>query len=330
MYIQDIPQISDIMEVEIHNKINIKNIDELEYKILKNFVEGALFIVDENNKLMGVVTDGDIRKNFSIYRQNNLKDIVTWNPKKIFLNENASVALRILRENEINILPIVDENNVLKGYVSLHMLLNSFSPERLYISKIDTICNDNEQRHLARYNFALNFIKKGSYCLDCACGSGYGSKILSIRCSEVLGIDLSEDAICFAKIDNSSKNIKYIQHDLAKLSFAKNTFDAIISIETLEHVANSTFLSFLENINKWLKNGGIFIGSSPMLRYKNGKPYITNPYHINEMPKADFMEAIRSKLSNFQIHFYYQDQDVFLPLGSEHTGFCVVVARKNL
>jgi 2-polyprenyl-3-methyl-5-hydroxy-6-metoxy-1,4-benzoquinol methylase len=209
------------------------------------------------------------------------------------------------------------------------MLLKSFSPERLYISQIDKLSDDNEERHLARYNFALNFIKKGGYSLDCACGSGYGSKLISTSSSKVLGVDLSHEAINYAKENNKIISTEFQQNDIDKLHFNANTFDNIISIETLEHVPNNVFLRFLENSNKWLKSGGVFIGSSPMLRYKDGKPFITNPYHINEMSKENFIKAIESKLPNFQIHFYYQDQDVFLPLCEEHTGFCIVVARKK-
>jgi hypothetical protein len=47
------------------------------------------------------------------------------------------------------------------------------------------------------------------------------------------------------------------------------------------------------------------------------------------MPKDDFINAIESKLKDFTIHFYFQDQNVFLPLDTEKSGFCLVVARKR-
>lgn len=324
-----IPLVSDIMKTDIKNKVLVSSIKKLNTDVLANFIEGALFIVGENDILIGVVTDGDVRKNCSLSQKYDIENIITWNPKKIHFKENTSVALRILREEGINILPVLDDNNILIGYITLHMLLNSFSPERLYISAVQNISNDNEERHLARYNFALNFIKKDGYSLDCACGSGYGSQIIATNAAKVLGIDLSNEAISFAKKNNRLININFIQSDIDKLSFEDNTFDNIISIETLEHVPKKVFLRFLENIEKWLKNGGVFVGSSPMLRYKDGKPYITNPYHINEMPREEFLDAISSKLKNFQVHYYYQDQNIFLPLCKENSGFCIVVARKG-
>lgn len=325
----NIPLTSELMRTNIKNLIHIDALQKLNDDIFKYFLEGTLFIVADDKQLFGILTDGDVRKNVAKNNLSNIENFITQKPITIREEEEASVALRLLRENQVNILPVINKNNQLTGYITLHMLLSNFSPERLYITQSQKNADDNENRHLARYKFAKNFIKKGSYCLDCACGSGYGSKILSNNSTKILGVDLSQDAISFAKKNHETDNIKFMQSDLDRLDFEKETFDSIVSIETLEHVPHSVFLNFLDNIEKWLKNGGVFIGSSPMLRYKDGKPYITNPYHINEMSKNDFISSIKSKLKNFKIHFYYQDEDVFLPLCEEHTGFCVVIARKN-
>lgn len=326
---KDIPLVSELMQTDIENFVNIKDLNKLEGSLFDKFVEGTLFVVEDEYKLYGILTDGDVRRNFAKEQEQKIENIITKLPKTINSHEEASVALRILRENGINILPVVDNENTLVGYITLHMLLSNFSPERLYITETQNSIDDNTNRHLARYNFALNFIRQDSLTLDCACGSGYGSKILSKKSNRVWAVDLSYDAITFAKKENKTNNIEFIQEDLSKLTFQDSSFDNIISIETLEHVPFEVFSKFLENINNWLKKGGIFVGSSPMLRYKNNKPYITNPYHINEMPKKVFQEAIERKLKDFTIHYYYQNENTFLPMQEENTGFCIVVARKN-
>ncbi|QOY54555.1 methyltransferase domain-containing protein [Candidatus Sulfurimonas marisnigri] len=317
------------MQSQILNVIKSEEIHSLQDNILSKFIEGTLFIINEDLSLHGIITDGDVRKCFSNNLCHNIEDNISLNPKKILSSQSASDALLVLRENQINILAVVDENNKLIGYITLHMLLDSFSPERLYISDDESTNDSNEQRHLARYKFATNFLAQSSETLDCACGSGYGSKMLSLYSNSVLGVDLSNDAITFAKQNNFSSNINFKQSDLSMLDFDASSFDSIVSIETLEHIPHDTFLNFLTNISTWIKSGGVFIGSSPMLRYKDNKPYVTNPYHINEMPKQEFINAIKTRLINFEIHFYYQDQDRFLPLCDEHTGFCIVVARKR-
>ena len=72
----------------------------------------------------------------------------------------------------------------------------------------------------------------------------------------------------------------------------------------------------------------MIIVSSPMLRYKDNEPFVTNPYHINEMDKSHLTGMFQDIFSDFVIHYYHQKQDVFLPLSHEHTGFMVAVGRK--
>lgn len=329
MTIENIPFINEVMRENVSNKVTEEELHKLKDDVLNKFIEGSLFVVNGDNVLKGLITDGDVRKSFTSNDvDHDIEKFVSRNPQTISHDENTSTALRILREKQINILPIVDNDKKLVGYITLHMLLDIFSPERLYLTGDEDNINDNEERHLSRYIFASNFIKKDSSILDCACGSGYGSKILSMESKKVLGVDLSQDAIDFANKNNCSDNIEFIQEDIGKLDLEDDSLDAVVSIETLEHVPHEIFLRFLEKVSKILKSGGVFIGSSPMLRYKNGKPYITNPYHINEMPKDQFINEINQKLDNFVVHYYYQDQDKFLPLCNENTGFCIVVARK--
>jgi len=86
---------------------------------------GATVIVDEN-KILGIITDGDIRrmlqKNIDI---NKIKagDIMTKNPKTIPANALAVSALKIMKEHNINQLIAVDDNNKYIGVIHIHDLL---------------------------------------------------------------------------------------------------------------------------------------------------------------------------------------------------------------
>ena len=68
----NIPLVSAIMQTTITNKITLSSIEKVDHAVLNNFIEGALFIVDNTDKLIGVITDGDIRKNCSIQQRNDL------------------------------------------------------------------------------------------------------------------------------------------------------------------------------------------------------------------------------------------------------------------
>ena len=102
-----------------------------------------------------------------------------------------------------------------------------------------------------------------------------------------------------------------------------------MSIETIEHVPKEVAALFLQQMASWVKPGGVVVMSSPMLRYKDGKPYVTNPYHINEMPRSEFFELCQAAMPDFVFHFYYQSEQSFLPLLDENTGFCISVGRRT-
>ena len=64
--------------------------------------------------------------------------------------------------------------------------------------------------HLARYEFATG-LPLGDRVLDCACGTGYGTRILArAEGRAVLGIDLSEDAILEARQSAPSGNVSFV------------------------------------------------------------------------------------------------------------------------
>ena len=190
--------------------------------------------------------------------------------------------------------------------------------------------DDNVVRHMSRYKFAASFIPKGSRLLDCACGSGYGSELLAEKAGSVLGIDRCSDAIDYARAHFDAPNIEFRQGDIGHLKFAQDSFDAVVSLETLEHVPRDVCESYLRNIVQWLKPGGILVCSSPMLRYSNGKPYVTNPYHINELPRDELIQMLEQHNEHLQLNYFHQKEDAFQPLLDEHTGFCVIVARKRV
>ncbi|GBE19911.1 MAG TPA: methyltransferase domain-containing protein [Candidatus Pacearchaeota archaeon] len=142
---------------------------------------------------------------------------------------------------------------------------------------------------------------------------------------KVIGVDNDYKTIRFAKKHYRNKKIEFIKKDLFKIRFPNKYFNTIVSIETLEHVKNC--IPFLRNIKRMLKKGGIVILSTPMLRYKNGKPHITNPFHLNEMPKERFLRLMK-RIFGRNCKYYAQHQTKFSRLTTENTGFCIAVWKK--
>lgn len=74
---------------------------------------GATAVTDQSGKLMGMITDGDIRR--MLQKNNSLeklkaKDIMSANPKTIDKNELAVSALEMMRQNKITQLIVTDKS----------------------------------------------------------------------------------------------------------------------------------------------------------------------------------------------------------------------------
>ncbi len=89
---------------------------------------GTTAIVDENNHVVGIYTDGDVRRSFDAnadIHQTNVGEIMTRNCKTINKNKLAAEALAIMEKHKINALLVVDEENKLIGVLNMHDLLRS-------------------------------------------------------------------------------------------------------------------------------------------------------------------------------------------------------------
>jgi len=292
---------------------------------------GVVFVISDDGKLVGIVTDGDIRRSINKWKSISkirLDEMMTSNPMVVTMDTSLVDARLLMTKHQITSLPIIDQFGVYLGFIDTHTINKELSPERIYLVPDAQGPDENTERHIARYQFASEFIQPGDKVLDCACGVGYGSSILAGNAGSVTGIDIAEEAIKFAQNTYRRPNIDYQCSDLSELVFTDNTFNLVISLETLEHIDSKICSEFLIKVRNWIKPGGMLIASSPMLRYKDNKPYITNPYHINEMPKAEMLDLYSDIFNGFTIHFFHQKQNIFLPLTTEHTGFCLVVARK--
>lgn len=115
-----------------------------------------------------------------------------------------------------------------------------------------------EPCHVARYEFACQHINPTDIVLDIACGTGYGTKILALRCIKAYGVDISIKALQFAKKKYSGKNIEFIQSDIFTNSIIA---DVVVSFETIEHIKAENLSDILLAVSKYSTKK--LIGSIP-------------------------------------------------------------------
>lgn len=86
---------------------------------------GATAVVDEAGQVVGIITDGDVRRMVSKhndYRQLTARDIMTTNPVSVCPDDYAVQALDVMQERNITQLLVLEEG-CLMGFVHLHDLL---------------------------------------------------------------------------------------------------------------------------------------------------------------------------------------------------------------
>lgn len=150
-------------------------------------------------------------------------------------------------------------------------------------------------RFIKLYSFALSTAKAelpdGGVVLDAATGLGYGAEMLSDHFEHVTGIDLSKEAL-----DYASANYKrpiFQKGNVLALPFSVNNFEAVFSIETLEHLAKKDLHVYLDELLRVTKPGGLIFISTP------NKPVYSSLHkvddHYSELTLAEVKSLIKSR-----------------------------------
>lgn len=87
---------------------------------------GMTCVVDKQGVLLGIITDGDLRRNLQKYKDTFLhktaEDCMTRQPITITKDDLATSALNIMEENKITSLIVENKNGIIEGLIHLHDL----------------------------------------------------------------------------------------------------------------------------------------------------------------------------------------------------------------
>ncbi len=174
--------------------------------------------------------------------------------------------------------------------------------ERQVSSDIEKIRPD----HAGRYKFSAGFIGRNDTVLDCACGVGYGTAIIAeVSCPKrVVGMDISEKAIKFARRHYPGDNIRYGVSDVFNMDLGDAKFDRIVSFETLEHVESKPLIDIFW---RTLKKGGLLIISTPN---EDMMPYDERrfPFHLKHYTPGELDDLLVS--AGFSVVGRYTQYDI--------------------
>lgn len=87
---------------------------------------GATFVIGPDDTLIGIITDGDLRRLLagqeSIYEKT-VEEVMTRNPRTVGPETPAYDALNLMEQCQITVLPITDINGKVRGILHLHDIL---------------------------------------------------------------------------------------------------------------------------------------------------------------------------------------------------------------
>jgi arabinose-5-phosphate isomerase len=89
---------------------------------------GMTVVVDDQGKVMGVFTDGDLRRALDSHvdiHKTRMSAVMTQNPKSITAQSLATQAVHLMEQHRITALPVTDERGALIGALNVHDLLRA-------------------------------------------------------------------------------------------------------------------------------------------------------------------------------------------------------------
>ncbi len=161
-----------------------------------------------------------------------------------------------------------------------------YAVPRLEVNKQRFWAGDQLSFH---YEVASKYLTAQMKVLDIACGDGYGTRKLSSKVKEIWGGDIDVDSVKQARLLTTQANVSFFEEDITMMSFDDKSFDAVLSMETIEHVDDTACLA---EIYRVLRPGGILILSTPQNRLGH---LPINTAHIREYK----IEQIKTLCSNY-------------------------------
>jgi 2-polyprenyl-3-methyl-5-hydroxy-6-metoxy-1,4-benzoquinol methylase len=143
------------------------------------------------------------------------------------------------------------------------------------------------------YRFASQFCS-GKRILDIGCGTGYGTSYMAESAESAVGIDISRQAVRYARRQYSSPGkVQFLRMSAESLRFADRSFDFIISTENFEHLSDHH--ANLREMARVLTDGGMLVLATP-----NPEMFIdfSNPYHTHEFTYGELRQIVQEYFSD--------------------------------
>jgi dTDP-glucose pyrophosphorylase len=257
-----------------------------------------LFVVDQDEKLVGALTDGDIRRgllnNFTL--SSLVDEVIQTNPRFIRKGENDIQKIISYRENYLRILPVVDDNMRVVNVINFRTI-KSYLPLDAVI-----MAGGRGQRlfpltqHTPKPLLTVGDKPIIEYNIDRLASFGVDDFWISVN---YLGHQIES---YFGNGSEKNINIEYVKEEKPL-----GTLGAVSNIGNFKHdyvlIANSDILTNLDYEHFFLE----------FLQQNADLAVTTIPYHVN-IPYA-VIETVGSQIINFKekpTYTYYSNGGIYL------------------
>lgn len=157
--------------------------------------------------------------------------------------------------------------------------------------------NEQVKRLFQRYRFAREFIRDKDV-LEVACGSGQGVGYIAKYAKKVIGGDIDDNNLKFAKEQYRQRgNIEIRNLDAHNLSFKDNSFDVVILYEAIYYLKDPE--KFIEETYRILREEGVLIICTVN---KNWSDFNPSPYSYKYFSIPELRSILNSNFT--KVNFY--------------------------
>lgn len=140
--------------------------------------------------------------------------------------------------------------------------MNSYDDEIVFNKYLDTRKDDNSKHNKSLKDSLEKEVGdvRDKTILDLGCGIGNFTKyFVDSGAKKVVGIDISKRALEYAKENNNSENIEYLNFDIKNLSNLDQKFDLVFSDIVFNYIED--YNKLMHDICNLLKDNGVVIFS---------------------------------------------------------------------
>lgn len=157
------------------------------------------------------------------------------------------------------------------------------------------------------YRWACQFTE-GKVVLDCACGSGYGTEILTEGSLQVVGADTDPAIIRYAQDHYQNERNRFEVFSATQIPYPDGYFDVVVSFDTIEHVEGAE--AMLREFRRVTKANGQIIISTPVNYYgrNQGEQGLLDPTHVHEYSAYEWVHLLGQHFHRAE--FYTRDSSL--------------------